>query len=168
MKYFFLMVFFLVAGCKNKKHPDGIEISFKEIAKPMKVVIRDSLYYQIVFDSSGYISSILPYRAGILEGHAYEFFANGGLKKTMELKSGRLDGVAQYFYESGNLWKQILLKRDEQEFAKLEYWDSIVPAVKYAFVVDSTGVITKIKAFNQQGTFVKDSITSEIEKIYPE
>lgn len=168
MKYFFLMVFFLASGCKNKKHPDSIEISFEEIAKPMKVVIRDSLYYQIVFDSSGYISSILPYRAGILEGHAYEFFANGGLKKAMELKSGRLDGVAQYFYESGNLWKQILLKRDELEFAKLEYWDSIVPTVKYAFEVDSTGVITKIKTFNQQGTFVRDSITSEVEKIYPE
>lgn len=168
MNYYFLIVFFLAVGCESYKHPDRIEISLEEIDKPLKVVLRDSIYYQIVFDTSGRISSILPYRAGILEGHGYEFFSNGGLKKKMELKSGRLDGLAQYFYESGNLWKQILLKRDELEFSKLEYWDSMVPVVMHAFEVDSTGTITKIKIFNQKGNFIKDSTTSGVEKLYPE
>lgn len=168
MKFFLLIAFFVTVGCLKKSNTDGMEISLNEVAKPIKVVLRDSLYYKIVFNSSGYLSSLLPYRAGILEGHAYEFYSNGMMKKSMELKSGRLDGVAQYFYQSGNLWKIIHFKRDEGEFKKLVFWDSIVPVVRQTFEVDSTGAITKIKIFNKNGSFVKDSTTSRVENLYPE
>lgn len=170
MKYFLnIVLIFLVASCGIKnKDTDGIEIKLANIKKPMKIILKDSLYLQIVFDSSGRLSSILPYRAGILEGNAYEFFANGKFKKRMELKSGRLDGIAEYFYENGNLWKQILSNKERQEFMKVIYWNGIIPVVKNIFNADSTGVVLNIKVFDQKGNFIKDSVPSELTKIYPE
>lgn len=170
MKYFLnIILIFLFAGCIiKKKNTDSIEIGLADIKKPIKVILKDSLYLQIVFDSSGHLRSILPYRSGILEGNAHEFFANGKSKKRMELKSGRLNGIAQYFYESGALWKQILFQREQQQFMKVEYWDSILPVVKNIFEADSTGTIINIKTFDQQGHFIKDSVLQKGEKIFPE
>ena len=163
-----LLLFFAITGCGNNYHSNGIIVIPSEAIKPIKVILRDSLYYQINFDTSGNISSVLPYRAGILEGNAYELYGNGKLKKSMELHSGKLDGIAQYFNESGTLWKQIFFERDLGEFSKIVYWDSIVPIVRYIYEADSVGTVIKIKVFNRQGILLKDSIPSKGDQIFPE
>jgi antitoxin component YwqK of YwqJK toxin-antitoxin module len=139
-----------------------------QVIRPIKVMLRDSVYYQINFDTSGNISSVLPYRAGVLEGNAYELYRNGNLKKRMELHSGSLDGIAQYFHESGTLWKQIFFKRELQEFSKIVYWDSLVPIVRYIYETDTSGIVTKIEIFNRQGILSRDSIPLGREQIFPE
>ncbi len=86
----------------------------------------------------------------------------------MELKSGRLDGIAEYFYENGNLWKQIISNHEQREFMKVIYWGGLIPVVKNIFTADSAGVVLSIKVFDQKGNFLKDSVPSELTKIYPE
>lgn len=168
MKRFLSLIIILqITGCVTK-NSDSIEIGLTDFKKSIKVILKDSIYLQIVFDSSGHLSSILPYNAGVLDGNAYEFFSNGKLKKRMELKSGRLDGAAEYFHENGNLWKQIHFQRELQQFKKVEYWDGFIPVVKHIFDADSMGMILNVKTFDQKGSFIKDSIPFEKIEIYPE
>jgi antitoxin component YwqK of YwqJK toxin-antitoxin module len=151
--------------CGNKSDGEALVITSSDVIKPIKVILEDSLSYKIVFDSSGRISSILPYRSGILEGNAYEFFANGKLKRKLELRSGRLDGIAQYFYESGILRQQIFFKRKNHQFSKIVYWDSIVSMPKYVYEFDSAGFLQKIKIFDKQGLLQKDSTSLNKEQL---
>jgi antitoxin component YwqK of YwqJK toxin-antitoxin module len=163
-----LILLFVLTGCGINNHSDGVMVLSSQEIRPIKVMLRDSIYYQINFDTSGSISSILPYRSGVLEGYAYELYRNGNLKRRMELHSGRLNGIAQYFHESGTLWKQIFFKRELQDFSKIVYWDSLFPVVRYIYESDTSGIVTKIKTFNRQGTFLKDSFPLKGEQIFPE